>query len=274
SKIDWLMGMANADLGQKPITEITSPMVLHTLKKVEARGNYETAKRLRSQIGAVLRFAIANGLAENDPTFALRDALISVKPTPRAAITNKKALGGLMRAIDGFDGQVTTRIALNLLAIVATRPGELRHARWEEFDLDQAVWTIPAKRMKMRKPHSVPLPKQALELLEELKMLTGWGQLIVPSIRSSIRPMRENTLNAALRRMGYGGDEMTSHGFRATFSTIANESGLWNPDAIERALAHVESNRVRGAYARGEFWEERVRIADWWSGMLVELRSN
>lgn len=274
AKIDWLMGMANADLGNKPIAEITSPMVLHTLKKVENKGNYETAKRLRSQIGAVFRFAIANGLAENDPTYALRDALINVKATPRAAITEKKGLGGLMRSIDGFDGQATTRIALELLAIVVTRPGELRHAHWGEFDFEQAIWSVPAPRMKMRKPHLVPLPQRALELLEELRMLTGWGTLIFPSVRSSTRPMSENTLNAALRRMGYAGDEMTSHGFRASFSTIANESGLWHPDAIERALAHVEKNKVRGAYARGQFWEERVKLADWWSGLLIEMQTS
>lgn len=273
SKIDWLMDMANADLGSKAITEITSPMVLHTLKKVETKGNYETARRLRSQIGAVFRFAIANALAENDPTFALRDALVNVKATPRAAITDKVALGGLMRSIDGFDGQTTTRLAMELLAIVVTRPGELRHARWEEFDFDQATWAVPAHRMKMRKPHCVPLPARALEILEELKMLNGWGQLVLPSIKSSVRPMSENTMNAALRRMGYGSDEMTSHGFRATFSTIANESGLWNPDAIEKALAHVEANKVRGAYARGQYWDERVRMADWWSGLLLELQA-
>ena len=274
AKIDWLMGMANADLGSKPISQITSPMVLETLRKVEAKGNYETARRLRSTIGTVFRFAIANGLAENDPTFALRDALITPKVKPRAAITDKKALGGLMRAIDGFDGQTTTRIALELLSIVVTRPGELRHARWDEFDLEAAIWTIPAERMKMRKVHKVPLPARALELLSDLEGLTGWADLIFPSIKTPKRPMSENTLNAALRRMGYSGDDMTSHGFRATFSTIANESGLWNADAIERALAHVEPNEVRRAYARAEYWEERVRIADWWSGLLIEIRES
>ena len=272
-KIDWLLGMANADLGNKPITEITAPMVLQTLKKFEAKGIYETALRLRSTIGAVFRFAIASGLAENDPTFALRDALITPKTKPRAAITDKEALGGLMRAIDGFEGQTTTRIALEFLAIVVTRPGEVRHARWDEFDIENAIWTIPAERMKMRQPHKVPLPKRALELLNMLHNVTGWNELIFPSIKSSRRPMSENTMNAALRRMGYSGDEMTSHGFRATFSTIANESGLWNPDAIERALAHVETNKIRGAYARGQYWDERVKIADWWANTLSQLKN-
>lgn len=271
-KLDWLMGMANSDLGRKPIAEITSPMVLQTLKKIEGKGNYETALRLRSTIGAVFRFAIASGLAENDPTFALRDALITPKVKPRAAITEKRALGGLMRAVDGFDGQTTTRLALELLALVATRPGEVRNARWEEFDLENAIWEIPAARMKMRKSHSVPLPRRALEILSELQAITGWCELIFPSVRSSKRPMSENTMNAALRRMGYTSEEMTSHGFRASFSTLANESGLWNPDAIERALAHVEPNRIRGAYSRGTYWDERVKLADWWAEQLKEFR--
>ena len=271
-KINWLLGMANADLGNKPITEITAPIVLQTLKKFEAKGIYETARRLRSTIGAVFRFAIASGLAENDPTFALRDALITPKTKPRAAITDKEALGGLMRAIDGFEGQTTTRIALEFLAIVVTRPGEVRHARWDEFDIENAIWTIPAERMKMRQPHKVPLPKRAIELLSELRMITGWCELLFPSIKSPKRPMSENTMNAALRRMGYSGDEMTSHGFRATFSTIANESGLWNPDAIERALAHVETNKIRGAYARGQYWDERINLSNWWAEFLMKIR--
>ena len=159
------------------------------------------------------------------------------------------------------------------MAIVVTRPGELRHATWNEFDFIEAVWTIPAPRMKMRLPHKVPLPKEAMDLLGKLRELTGYGELLFPSIRSSKRPMSENTLNAALRRMGYTGEEMTSHGFRATFSTITNESDLWNPDAIERALAHVEKNEVRRAYARGEHWDERVKMAKWWSELLIELKN-
>ena len=268
----WYLDMAIADFGNRPLSEITSPIVLRCLRKPEGRRHYETARRLRSSIGAVFRHAIATGLADNDPTFALQGALIRPTVVSRAAITDKKKLGGLMRAIDGFQGQVTTKIALEMLAIVATRPGELRHAVWSEFDFDESIWTIPAQRMKMRIPHKVPLTKRVVELLEDLRKLTGYGDLLFPSIRSSKRPMSENTLNAALRRMGYSGDEMTSHGFRASFSTLANESGLWNPDAIERALAHVEKNEVRRAYARGEHWDERVRLAGWWAGFLTELK--
>lgn len=272
-KTEWLLGMACADFGNKPIAQITSPMVLACLRKVEAKGNYETAKRLRATIGGVFRYAIANGTVESDPTYALRDAIIRPTVTPRAAITEAKALGGLLRAIDGFHGQLTTRIGLQLLALLAQRPGELRCAKWSEFDLDAAIWSIPAERMKMRRAHRVPLPAQAVVLLKELQKLTGRGDLLLPSLVSAIRPMSENTLNTALRRMGVSAEEMTSHGFRATFSTLANESGLWNPDAIERALAHIEGNQVRRAYARGEHWEERIRMADWWAGFLEDVRA-
>jgi len=271
SKTEYHLKLANRDFGRKPIAEITASMILRCLRKVEAKGNYETAHRLRSRIGSVFRYAVASGIADTDPTYALRDALIRPTVTHRAAITDPKALGALLVAIDNFDGQVTTRIALKLLALLAQRPGELRHTKWEEFDFIDAVWSIPAEKMKMRKPHNVPLPAQALALLEELRPITGQCEFLFPSLRSWRRPMSENTLNAALRRMGYSGDEMTAHGFRASFSTLANESGLWNPDAIERALAHVEKNEVRRAYARGEHWEERVRLADWWAGFLEEV---
>lgn len=272
SKTEWLLGLANADFGTMPIADITSPMALACLRKIEGKGNYETAKRLRATMSAVFRYAIANGVAEVDPTYALRDALIRPTVTPRAAITDVKALGGLLRSIDAFEGQNTTRIALQLMALLAQRPGELRHAKWDQFDFVTGVWSIPAEVMKMRRPHTVPLPTEALELLKQLKQQTGNGVYLFPSLRSAHRPMSENTLNAALRRMGYAGDEMTAHGFRATFSTLANESGLWHPDAIERALAHIETNQVRRAYDRGQHWEERVKLASWWSSFLGDVR--
>lgn len=271
-KVSSFIAIANKDFGRFPINDISSATVLKTLKKSEAKELYETAHRIRSTVGAVFRYAIANGVAENDPTFALRDALIRQKTKSRAAITDKGELGGLMRAIAGYQGQNTTRLGLELLAIVATRPSELRLSEWTEFDFESKVWKIPAKRMKMRIEHAVPLPPRALQLLLELKEETGHGRLLFPSTRSFHRPISENTLNAALRRMGYSGEEMTSHGFRATFSTLANESGLWHPDAIERALAHVERNEVRRAYARGAFWNERVEMSEWWAEFLDESR--
>ena len=186
--------------------------------------------------------------------------MIQHKTTPPAAITERAALGGLMRAIDGYQGQPETKIGLELLALMTCRPGELRHATWPEFDLEAEIWSIPAERMKMRRSHRVPLPARCLALLAELRLLSGAGTYLLPSLRTWKEPMTENTLNAALHRMDFTGEEMTSHGFRATFSTLANESGLWNPDATERALAHIEANEVRRAYARGEYWEERVRM--------------
>ncbi len=273
-KTAYHLKLANRDFGRKPITEITAPMILKTLRKVEAKGNYETAHRLRARIGSIFRYAVASGVAETDPTYALRDALIRPTRKHRAAITDPNELGQLLRDIEQFNGQTSTRIALKLLAMLAQRPGELRHAKWAEFDLEERVWAIPAGKMKMRRDHNVPLPSQAISLLEELRPLTGECEFLFPSLNSWKRPMSENTLNAALRRMGYSGDEMTAHGFRASFSTLANESGLWNPDAIERALAHEERNEVRRAYARGEHWEERVRLADWWAGRLDEMRAD
>ncbi|MEX0328050.1 MAG: tyrosine-type recombinase/integrase [Ruegeria sp.] len=273
-KTAYHLKLANRDFGKKPITAITAPMILRTLRKVEAKGNYETAHRLRARIGSVFRYAVASGLAETDPTYALRDALIRPTRKHRAAITDPTSFGALLREIDVFDGQATTRIALQLLALLAQRPGELRHARWSEFDETERVWAIPAGKMKMRRDHFVPLADQAIKVLDELRPLTGQSEYLFPSLRSWHRPMSENTMNAALRRMGYSGEEMTAHGFRATFSTLANESGLWNPDAIERALAHEERNEVRKAYARGAHWEERVSLSDWWAGRLDDFRSS
>ncbi len=259
---------------------ITPPEVLEVLRKVEARGRHETARRLRAIIGEVFRLAIATGGATNDPTFALRGALIAPKVKHRAAITDPAALGGLLRAIDGYDGQVTTHAALRLMPILFPRPGELRLAEWSEFDLGTALWKIPAARMKMRREHRVPLPGQAIAILLELKRITGYGRLVFPGYGRGSRagqpveprPISENTLNGALRRLGYGPDDMTSHGFRASASTLLNEAGKWTSDAIERALAHQEADDVRRAYARGEHWQERVAMAQWWADWLEQLR--
>ena len=272
SKVEWLLGIANAAMGRRPIADISSAEVLDVLRSVEKRGRLESARRLRSTIGSVFRYAIATARAENDPTIALRGALIAPKVTHRAAITDPKALGGVLRAIDGFDGQPTTRAALQLMALLFPRPGELRAAAWSEIDLDDAIWAIPASRTKMRRDHRIPLPSQALTILRELHELTGTGALLFPSVRSAHRTMSENTLNAALRRMGYAKDEVTAHGFRATASTLLNESGLWSPDIIERQLAHVEANEIRRAYARGDHWEDRVRMMAWWADNLDALR--
>jgi integrase len=267
------MTFAFPALGKRPIHEISAREVLAVLKAVEARGTHETARKLLTAIGDVFRFAIATARAENDPTIALRRALISPTVKPRAAIVAPKAFGGLLRAIADYDGTAETRYALELLALTFVRPGELRAAEWTEFDLDAAVWEIPAARMKMRKPHCVPLSERALTILRELQKLTGQGRFVFPSTRSTIRCMSENTLNAALRRMGFTNDDMTSHGFRASASSMLNEIGLWNADAIERQLAHVDAGSVRRAYARSDFWDERVRMMAWWAEKCNDLKT-
>ncbi|WP_209509493.1 tyrosine-type recombinase/integrase [Ruegeria sp. HKCCE4150] len=273
AKTSWLHGMLCAEIGSMPIAQITARDVLVPLKKAEAKGTYETALRMRSAAGAVFRYAISQGLIDNDPTFGLKDALVRPKPNHRAAILDPEGVGALLNAIDGFEGQPTTRIALQLLALTALRPGELRMAEWSEIDESGPVWIVPPHRAKMRRPHAVPLSNQAQSKLAELKNLTGWGTYLFPSIRSSKRCMSDNTLNAALRRMGYGKEEMSAHGFRAIFSTLANETGRWHSDAIERALAHVEGNEIRRAYARGQYWDERTRLSQWWADHLDQLRA-
>lgn len=272
TKVEWLLDFAYPAIGGRPVADISSAEVLEVLRKVENRGNYETARRLRGTIGSVFRYAIATARAENDPTVALRGALVAPTVTHRPTLLDPKSIGALLRAIDGFQGQPTTRAALQLMAILFPRPGELRAAEWREIDLDEAVWTIPAERTKMRREHRVPLPVQAVSILRTLKQFTGRDLLVFPSIRSVLRPMSENTLNAALRRMGYSKDEMTAHGFRATASTLLNESRKWAPDVIERQLAHVESNEVRRAYARGDHWVERARMMGWWADHLDALK--
>ena len=274
AKTQWLLDLADPGLGRRPITDISAADVLDVLRGVEKRGRLETARRLRATIGTVFRYAIATARASNDPTFALKGALTSPTVKSRAAVTSPEALAGLLRAIDSYDGQPATRAALQLMAILFPRPGELRMAEWTEFDLDKAIWTIPAERAKMRRQHRSPLPPQAIEILRRLQEITGKGRLAFPSIRTVMRPISENTLNAALRRLGYGQDEATSHGFRATASTLLNESGMWNADAIERQLAHVDADAVRRAYARGEHWDERVRMMQWWADYLAGLRES
>ncbi|MEQ3707933.1 tyrosine-type recombinase/integrase [Tateyamaria sp.] len=271
-KKSWLIEMANKDLGKRPIMEITPSEVLVVLKKQEKAGNLETASRLRTTIGEVFRYAIASGITTNDPTIPLKGALVRKRVQSRAAITDPVRLGELLEAIDAYSGYRVVSLSLKLLAILHVRPGELRHAGWDEFDLEGAKWVIPASRMKMRSEHVAPLPRQAIKTLEELQGLSHPDALVLPSQSLKIKPLSENTFNQALRKMGFGKEEMTAHGFRATFSTLANESGRWNPDAIERALSHQDANEIRKVYARGTYWDERVKMAQWWADYLDELQ--
>lgn len=242
------------------------------LRKVEANGRYESARRMRSVLGRVFRYAIATARAERDAASDLRGALITPKVKHLAAITNAKEAGALMRAIEGYTGHEITAVALRLSPYVFVRPGELRKAEWSEIDLSRGIWSLPAEKMKMRRPHRVPLSRQVVELLRELHKLTGDGKYLFPSFRSVAQPMSENTINAALRRLGYAQTEMTAHGFRAMAATLLNEMGIWNPDAIEKQLAHLDGSQVRRAYTRGEYWDERVKMMQHWSDHLEQLR--
>ena len=273
-KARWLLSLLEPTLGSRPVDEISPAELLAALKKVEARGHLETARRMRSLASRVFRYAVSTARAAADPAAALRGALVTPKATHHAAILDSKGVGALLRAIDGYDGQPMTLLALRLAPHVFVRPGELRQAEWSEIDLEAKVWKIAASKMKMRQPHMVPLSRQAIDILREAQALTGRHRYVFASLYPGTRPMSENTINAALRRLGYSGDEMTAHGFRAMASTLLNESGKWNPDAIERALAHKATDGVRGAYHRGAHWAERVNMAQWWSDHLGELAAN
>lgn len=268
----WLLTVANKQLKDRDLQTITAGDVLALCRDVETKGHYETASRLRSFIGEVFRYGIATQIVDTDPTQALRGALTSHKPSHRAAVTTWAEFAALVRSVDGYEGQPGTRVALLLMAYLFPRPGELRGAFWSEFDLERRVWTIPAGRMKMRRDHRKPLPLQAVTLLNELREIWNGSALVFPGIRSRDRCMSENTLNGALRRLGYSKEQATSHGFRASASSLLNEEGMWSPDAIERELAHEEGNKVRRAYHRAEYWDERVRMMDWWASKIDEAR--
>ncbi len=271
-KREWFLRLLERAIGSRPVGEIEPYEVLDAVRPYEAAKNEEKAHRTLQFVGQVFRYAIANQLAKSDPTRDLRGALVSRKPKHHAAILEPKRVGELLRAIDGYEGQPITKVALQFSPLVFVRPGELRHAEWSEIDLDAAVWRIPATKMKGRLEHAVPLATQAVALLKFARGLTGSGRYVFPSIRSTKMPMSENTVNAALRRLGYSGDEMTAHGFRAMASTLLNESGKWSPDAIERALAHKDKDIVRAAYHRGAHWKERVEMAQWWADYLDSLK--
>ncbi|MCD2316388.1 integrase arm-type DNA-binding domain-containing protein [Sphingomonas sp. IC-11] len=274
SKARWLLSLMEQPLGKQSVDSITPAILLAALKLVEDKGHHETARRMRSLASRVFRYAVATARGTGDPAAALQGALTKSQAKHHAAIVDPAGVGALLRAIDGYDGQPMTRLALSLAPLVYVRPGELRTAEWSEFDLDAAVWRIPASKMKMGREHVVPLARQALAILASAKVLTGKYKHVFASMYPGTRPMSENTLNAALRRLGYSGDEMVAHGFRTMASSLLNESGKWHPDAIERSLAHCDKSVIRGTYHRGAHWKERVEMAQWWADYLDELRAN
>ncbi|MCK0098507.1 tyrosine-type recombinase/integrase [Qipengyuania sp. S6317L1] len=273
SKNRWFLDQLRPSIGKIPIADITPREVLQALKKVENAGKRETANRMRSFASRVFRYAVATARAEADPAHALRGALAAPVVKHFAAITDATRLGELLRAIGGYSGEPATMIALKLTPHLFQRPSEVRKMRWAELDLDNAIWIIPASRMKQRQDdHAVPLSRQSVELLRSMQSISSHSEYVFPSARTKLRPMSENAINGALRRLGFAGSEMTAHGFRTTASSLLNESGWWNPDAIERALSHKDKNAVRATYNRSPYWKERVEMAQWWSDFLDTLR--
>jgi integrase len=268
-------------VGKRPIAEIKAPELLAVLRRIESRGALETAHRAMQNCGQVFRYAVATGRAERDPTGDLRGALPAPKEKHHASIIDPKRIGELLRAIDAYEGFFATKCALRLAPLVFVRPGELRKAQWPEIDLDKAEWRIPAERMKMREQHIVPLSRQAVAILRELEPLTNRAipskpdapRYVFPGAQSRERPMSENAILAALRRMGYTKDEMTGHGFRSMASTLLHEQG-WNHQVIERQLAHAERNAVSAAYNFAEHLPERRKMMQAWADYLDGLKAS
>lgn len=271
-KIRWLLAKAYPLIGTIPIAQITPHEALAVLRKVEATGAYESARRMRSVLSRVFRYGVATVRCDKDVAADLRGAIAVPKVKHFAAITRPSEVGTLLRAIDGYTGHKVTVMAMRLSPHVLLRPGELRQAEWTDIDFDEAIWFIPAERMKMRRPHRVPLSRQVIEMLKELHEHTHWWKYLFPCLGKPRKAMSENAVNQGLRKLGYTTDQMTAHGFRAMAATLLNEMGEWNPDAIERQLAHVDANQVRRAYARGEYWDERVAMMQRWSDYLDQLR--
>jgi integrase len=274
AKAVWTLGtLVFPYLGTRPIDKITAADVLKVLKRIEGRGLRETAHRTRQRISQVCRYAVVTERANHDVTLNLRGALAAVVSTNHAAITEPAKIGELMRSIEAYKGQAVTWSALRIAPLVFVRPGELRHAEWSEFDLDSddPQWRIPAEKMKMREQHIVPLSKQVVKILQELKPLTGSGRYLFPALTTTRRCMSENTINLALRRMGYAHEEMTGHGFRSLASTCLNEQG-YHPDLIELQLAHAERNQVRAAYNKAQRLTERRKMMQAWADYLDDLR--
>ena len=267
-------------LGKRPIEEVKAPELLAVLRRIESRGAQETAHRAMQNCGQVFRYAVATGRAERDPTGDLRGALPPPKEKHHASIIEPKRVGALLRAIDSYEGFFATKCALRLAPLVFVRPGELRKAQWPEIDFDKAEWRVPAERMKMREQHIVPLSRQAVEILQELEPLTNRGMparpdapcYVFPGAHSRARPMSDNAILAALRRMGYTKDEMTGHGFRSMASTLLHEQG-WNHQVIERQLAHAERNAVSAAYNFAEHLPERRKMMQVWADYLDALKA-
>ena len=260
-------------IGTKPIADITVPQLLEVIRRIENRGTLETAHRALSDCGQIFRYAIATARAERDLSSDLRGALPPVKHKKHfAAITDPKDVGVLLKTLDGYQGTLIVRCALRLAPLVFVRPGELRHAEWDEFDFSKQEWRIPDEKMKMRSDHIVPLSRQAIKILKELHPLTGHGKYVFPGARSAKRPMSDNAILAAMRSMGIDKYEMSGHGFRAMARTILDEELGFRPDFIEHQLAHAVRDPNGRAYNRTAHLKERKKMMQKWSDYLDKLK--
>jgi integrase len=268
----WFLHDLAAPLSKRPLAEIAPAEILVILKKLEASGRRETAKKLRSTIGRVFRLAVATLRAPTDPTYALKDALLPPVVVHRPAITNERELGAFMVSLDEYEGWPTLRAALRFMILTMTRPGETRLMKRGEIVWQTSTWHIPAERMKMRRPHDVPLSRQALAVLRTVWDASVDNGYVFPSLRSALKPLSENAMNSALRRMGYTSDVVCAHGFRSSASTILNER-RYDSDVIEVALAHQDKDEVRGIYNRALYWEERIKLLQDWADLLDHFRT-
>lgn len=272
--VAWMENDVFPWIGGRPVAELAAPDFLRVARRIEERGAIESAHRIMQNCGQVMRYAVATGRADRNPVADLRGALAPPMERHHAAITDPRELGGLLRAIDGYAGDASTRAALRLAPLVFVRPGELRHAEWSEINLDAGEWNIPAHKMKMREPHLVPLSSQAVAILRDLQPLTGHRQYVFPGGRSPKRPLSDNALTAALRRMGFDKETMTAHGFRATARTLLDEVLGWRPDLIEHQLAHAVRDPNGRAYNRTSHLPERRKMMQAWADYLDALRAD
>lgn len=272
-KLTWILeAFLFPEIGRTPVAALNAPEILLALRQIERRQRLDTAHRARQLCSQICRFAIASGLADRDPAADLRGALTPLRTAHRAAFTDPRRVGQLLRAIDGFDGAPVIRYALTLLALTFVRPGELRGARWSEIERDDATWRIPAERMKMKQEHLVPLSRQALEALDQLRLLGGRSKWIFPSVRRSALVLSDGTMNAGLRRLGYGREEFTPHGFRAVARTLLDEALHYPPDVIEVQLAHQVRGPLGATYNRSTYWPQRIEMMQRWADYLDTLR--
>lgn len=272
--LKYLEGDVFPIIGNRPITDLAAPDLLKVIHRIEGRGAVDVARRMHNVCGRIFRYAVGKGMATRDPSrdLELKDILPPADVQHHASVTDPKAVAELMRAIEGFTGSFTTLCALRLAPLVFVRPGELRKAEWTEFDFDKSEWRIPASKMKMKEQHIVPLSIQAVSIIREIQAVTCNGRYLFPGERTSERPMSENTINAALRRLGYAKEEMTGHGFRSMASTLLHELGL--PHAvIESQLAHAERNKVSASYNFAQYLPERRKMMQHWADYLDKLKA-